>query len=896
MPQTIVLPPDSTSTADGIRPAGWWHHSPDGARVVCDLCPRACELLEGKRGFCFVRQNLQGRMVSTTYGRSTGFCVDPVEKKPLNHFYPGSAVLSFGTAGCNLGCRFCQNWEISKSRQVDALTERADPETVARAAQQLGCRSVAFTYNDPVIWAEYAIDCAKACRAVGVKTVAVTAGYITPLARKTFYDVMDAANVDLKGFSEEFYRELTIGHLAPVQDTLRWLAHETGVWLEVTNLVIPDKNDSEEELKRMSDWLVEALGPDVPVHFTAFHPDFRLRDVPHTPPATLAKAHEIAVRAGLNYVYTGNVSDTARSSTYCPGCGHVLIGRDGYLLTAYNLDQDRCRHCGKTIPGRFGDKPGNWGPRRQPVRIAEFSLPPRESDKSPTRERGDNIAGLACASGLDNPAERRRALVEFTPTPEQERAVFQAAGRRLIAEVLGQRPPDQPPAGLAAQTVAGVFVTLRRSGKLRSCCGAFGESLPLVPAIERAAIAAARHDQRFPPISPAELPHLEMDVTLLTRMENIAARGAQRRNAVLVGTHGLRIVRGDKHGLLLPVVAVRHSLDAEGFLRQVCLKAGLPEDAWQDEDALLTTFHGHAIKGELKSLLDEHQSPTRRVVEQSQASLALRAPMGDVRAPAVAGMFYPGDAAAIDRMLGQWLPQPPDPQPWAGAIVPHAGWIYSGRLAAAVFSRVRFPSRIIILAAKHRREGADWALAPYAAWNLPGCRLDSDPELAGMLVDSVPGLRLDAAAHAQEHAIEVQLPIIARVAPQARVVGICIHGGELADLQRFGRQMADVLRPMDERPLLVVSSDLNHYADDRETRRRDRLALNAIAALEPERLYRTVRDNRISMCGMAAAVVALTALRCLDALHDCCEVGYATSAEVSGDVRRCVGYAGILLR
>ena len=260
MSAITILPPDDVATADGVKAAGWWHASEDGNRVVCDLCPRACELLEGKRGFCFVRQNLQGRMVSTTYGRSTGFCIDPIEKKPLNHFYPGSAVLSFGTAGCNLGCRFCQNWESSKSREVDALGERADPETVARAALALGCRSVAFTYNDPVIWAEYAIDCAKACRAAGVKTVAVTAGYITPRARRPFYEVMDAANVDLKGFTDEFYRELTISHLAPVLDTLRWLVHETAVWLEITNLIIPGKNDSVEDLKRMCAWFVENLG------------------------------------------------------------------------------------------------------------------------------------------------------------------------------------------------------------------------------------------------------------------------------------------------------------------------------------------------------------------------------------------------------------------------------------------------------------------------------------------------------------------------------------------------------------------------------------------------------------------------------------------------------------
>ena len=373
MSQTTVLPPESAVTAEGVKAGGWWHESDDGGKVLCDLCPRGCSLAEGKRGFCFVRQNLQGQMVTTTYGRSSGFCIDPIEKKPLNHFYPGSSVLSFGTAGCNLGCKFCQNWEMSKSREVDALGEWADPETVARAARELGCRSVAFTYNDPVVWAEYAMDCAKACRAAGVKTVAVTAGYITPLARKTFFEAMDAANVDLKGFTEDFYRELTNSRLAPVQDTLQWLARESNVWLEVTNLLIPGKNDSEEDLKRMCAWFVEALGPDVPLHFTAFHPDFRMQDVPPTPPATLIKAHEIARLAGLNYVYTGNVND--RSSAK-----HLLPQVRAGARRTRRLPPERLRPGARSLPRlRPGDcrplrrRTGRLGPRRQPVRIAAYA-------------------------------------------------------------------------------------------------------------------------------------------------------------------------------------------------------------------------------------------------------------------------------------------------------------------------------------------------------------------------------------------------------------------------------------------------------------------------------------------------------------------------------------------
>ena len=261
----------------------------------------------------------------------------------------------------------------SKSRQVDDLGEQADPETVARAARELGCRSVAFTYNDPVVWAEYAIDCANACRAAGVKTVAVTAGYVAPTARKSLFEVMDAANVDLKGFSEEFYRDLTNSHLAPVQETLVWLARESNVWLEVTTLLIPGKNDSAEELKRMSAWLVETLGPNVPLHFTAFHPDFRMQDVPPTPLATLIRAHEIARSAGLKHVYTGNTSDPARQSTYCPGCGQMLIGRDGYHLERLRPQAKSVQPLRHGIAGRFGDGPGDWGPRRQPVRITAYA-------------------------------------------------------------------------------------------------------------------------------------------------------------------------------------------------------------------------------------------------------------------------------------------------------------------------------------------------------------------------------------------------------------------------------------------------------------------------------------------------------------------------------------------
>jgi pyruvate formate lyase activating enzyme len=354
-------------------PTKYWHRLDDG-RAQCDLCPRFCKLHEGQRGLCFVRGNQNGQIVLTTYGRSSGYCVDPIEKKPLNHFLPGTPILSFGTAGCNLACKFCQNWDISKSREFDRLTDAASPETVARAAKQLGCSSVAYTYNDPTIFMEYAIDVAKACREVGIKSVAVTAGYMCDEPRREFYQYMDAANVDLKAFTEDFYWKITGAHLQPILDTLKYLKHETKVWLEITTLLIPGHNDSDQELEAMTQWVVENLGPDVPMHFTAFHPDWKMRDVPPTPPSTLTRARQIALKNGVRYAYTGNVHDEAGGSTYCHQCGATLIGRDWYDITAWNLDaQGKCRSCGTACAGVFEATHGNWGAKRQPVRLRDFA-------------------------------------------------------------------------------------------------------------------------------------------------------------------------------------------------------------------------------------------------------------------------------------------------------------------------------------------------------------------------------------------------------------------------------------------------------------------------------------------------------------------------------------------
>ena len=348
-------------------PARWWHMLDDG-RIKCDLCPRDCKLREGQRGACFVRGRVGDAMVLTTYGRSSGFCVDPIEKKPLNHFYPGSSILSFGTAGCNLACKFCQNWDISKSRSFDRLADQASPEAIARAAVERGCKSVAFTYNDPVIFAEYAMDTADACHAHGIKTVAVTAGYIHEQPRREFFAKMDAANVDLKAFTDEFYVKLTGAHLQPVLDTLKYLRQETDVWVELTTLLIPGYNDTPHEINAMSEWIVGELGADVPLHFSAFHPDYKMIDVPPTPLETLIQARQIARAAGLRYVYTGNVHNREGDTTNCPSCGNALIVRDWYEIRQYRLTADgHCPDCNAQIAGRFEKFTKAFGARRIPV-------------------------------------------------------------------------------------------------------------------------------------------------------------------------------------------------------------------------------------------------------------------------------------------------------------------------------------------------------------------------------------------------------------------------------------------------------------------------------------------------------------------------------------------------
>ena len=1158
MPQIVTDPPRDALRPNGLFAGGWWHEEDEHGRIVCDLCPRECHLKPGDRGFCFVRENVGGEMVLTTYGRSTGFCIDPIEKKPLNQFLPGTSVLSFGTAGCNLGCKFCQNWDISKSREIERLSELATPEAIAEAARQLNCRSVAFTYNDPVIWAEYAIDTAKACHSVGVKTVAVTAGYITPLARGPFYEVMDAANVDLKGFSEDFYQHLTLSHLQPVLDTLEWLKQETNVWFEITNLMIPQANDSPDEVRRMCDWILKHVGDEVPVHFTAFHPDFRMRDRPNTPHETLLMAWDIACETGLKYAYVGNVNDVAHQSTFCPNCGKLVIERDWYELGRYDLDGNRCRHCGGRIGGVFEQRPGNWGRKRQPVQISRYarSLPvvtrsttplsplgrgaggegraeqranhPSPLTPLPKGERGtadsvslvpldprpstlspplstlhpppsmsntstpDPKSNLAFAAPSNTPSAAvsstatfegrggRANLTEISSlTVEQERAIHRAACDIVAAAIEGrpERHPDPTLGGTSYHLVMGAFVTLKRQGHLRACCGSLGTPFPLADALRQAAFRTATGDVRFPSISATELPHLSVDVTLLFNFQGVTARGTDRVSAVKIGRHGLQIRRGNQSGLLLPSVATEHGLDTEAFLKQVCKKAGLPSDAWQADDTQLVTFEGHSIHGPMEPevltdsgtaaaavvprlpftptdvgnlaahcrtnvaallrratpnyylfgcrdgtvtgvaltirgtglrgpshmaqfslrpgvplqatlfqlaqtaaatwpvppqgsgiqrgdgleagvtiLLDPAMhgtvakpdlagiDPRRRAIliveggrntwvfnpratadelfdqvrrdahvsipdaaavfslevistEESVTVSNVPKPLvgQSVRPPAVAGTFYPGDANELSRLVDDFLESASGrAKKWPAVMVPHAGLKYSGRLAAAVFRRAKIPDTVIVLGPKHTRLGVEWAVAPHETWRIPTGEIASDPELARRLADNIPGLQLDAAAHAQEHGIEVELPFLHKLASSAKVVGMAIGGGDLERCRAFARGLAGVIRQLPKPPLLVISSDMNHFEDDAETRRRDALALACLDRLDAADLLQTCRDHDISMCGVLPAVIVLETLRELGQLKTCERVGYATSGDITGDLSRVVGYAGML--
>ncbi len=1098
--------------ADGAAVGGWFQPANKPGRIDCKLCPRECSLAEGDRGFCFVRENRKNQIVLSTYGRSTGFCIDPIEKKPLNHFYPGTAVLSFGTAGCNLGCQFCQNWDISKSRQVERISEFAEPAAIAQAAKDTGCLSVAFTYNDPVIWAEYAIDTAAECRKLGIKTVAVTAGYISADARKDFYHWMDAANVDLKAFTEQFYSKITYSHLQPVLDTLSYLAKETDVWVELTNLIIPELNDSPDDLRRMCDWILQEMGDHVPTHFTAFHPDFRMMDRGRTDPETLIIAYDIARSCGLKFPYVGNVHDVQHQSTYCPNCSQLLIQRDWYQLGQYNIEatsdndvsqaRGRCAKCKSPIAGRFQSSPGTWGAKRQPVRISDYSQlrsnnqPQTYSIASPTASisntarpvetklSSQEISSVSTAQPSPPAAAPKPLKLDRITEPQRKHALKIAA--TAVATAVTNQPIKTDPDALSEFTqsiVMGAFVTLKRGELLRGCCGVLGKPMTAGSAISSAAIRTARDDQRMAPISPSELPYLHLDVTLLGPMNRVSEQGADRVSAVKVGKQGLMIQRGQNSGLLLPSVATERNWSAEEFLRAVCQKAQLPTDAWEKEDSVLMTFDGETISAAMSELIPDDlprsvpaplsldqvtayaqvagqnivafatggtpsyvipqlpdvnvnalvlsmqwgppgieasdpsapgadqlqqgnavqvsfrpgiplqanlfqmcQHAGRMFVERqfngelkigltlgfdpamhgygehadlegintaqravimsdprhcgfiynpnqsaeeirdvlrrampvgsrdgaihsvqvvstmpSAVSITVPGPVvvGGVRAPAVAGKFYPAEDAARRSMVESLCKgSSPKKQQVLAAMVPHAGLKFSGKIAAQVWRSLKLnPNRsIIVFSPKHTGQGINWAVCPQHAWGLSDTtRIDGDFDLAQKLVDGVESFQFDAAAHAGEHGIEVQLPILEQVAPKSKVVGVALHAGTWQDIQQAASQLAKVIQSLEEPPLMIISSDMNHYADDTEGRRRDKLALEALASCDPEQLIEVCRSNEISMCGLVPAALVMETLRQMGQEFHVEQLDYATSADVNGEKSSVVGYAGALL-
>lgn len=1090
----------------------WWHRDIGTDRIVCDLCPRQCTMKEGDRGFCFVRKIEGNQMVLDTYGRSTGFCVDPIEKKPLNHFFPGTSVLSFGTAGCNLGCQFCQNWDISKSREVAKLSSIAEPELIANAAKELGCKSVAFTYNDPVIWAEYAIDTAKACRSLGIQSVAVTAGYISAEARRDFYANMDAANVDLKAFTEEFYRKITYSHLEPVLDTLRYLKHETDVWFEITNLVIPNANDSEDEFTRMCDWILSNLGPDVPVHFSAFHPDFRMLDRPQTPSETLLKAHAIAKRAGLNYPYVGNIHDVAHSSTYCSQCNCLLIERDWYQLGAYGLNRNRCGTCGATQAGRFDDAPGNWGRKRLPVNLDSFrksnlpnvqnrvSLPvvpsrqPFTMKPSATSElrlpKSPNEDEMSSLS-LSDPV-KLDLLNLHSLSDAQKTSIHRAAQIVVVAAVCNRGLTSEWKESLGAiaeQHVMGMFTTLTRGSQLRGCCGFVGRPAKLHEAIVSSALRTAKEDTRMPSISPSELAYLNLDVSILASPIVLTVPPKNRIEHIEIGKHGLKITRGQQAGLLLPSVPVEQKWTVKEFLEGVCRKAGLPASAWMDNETILETFEGmviegmmeadclpaeipikrapgntpsllqlkkvatqnlialsrgatptyyaadamdgnvnglvlsivdsqsrkplaHWIKTSLRSdmplqsslfdlckaaaevlaktrfqketdieleitvlydtahhgaiLFEDWESnqlkqslsrcfmdgfrPNARAVvavcgdraavafdasksvetllfEAAAAIKSRRNPIGiyslgcmstaasllasnttpaqseeDVRKAAVADGFYPANPEARRAMVAKFKGSVPTKAPVSALAImtPHAGLRYSGQIATDIWSSVQLPSTVLIIGPKHTPLGSDWAISPSQAWELPGGeRWNADSELVKKLVNNVEGFELDFAAHAREHGVEVQLPILealSSVENRPKLVAIAMKSASLDEIMLASEQLADVLRDLPERPLLAISSDMNHYAPEAENRRRDRLAIDAMLTGDAKKLIEVCTENAISMCGLVPAAIVMQTLVQLGESFTVEEISYDNSASKGGDPARVVGYAGILFR
>jgi AmmeMemoRadiSam system radical SAM enzyme/AmmeMemoRadiSam system protein B/AmmeMemoRadiSam system protein A len=1045
---------------------------PEGDYVRCLACGHRCLIGDGLRGICKVRFNAGGQL-RVPFGYVAALQCDPVEKKPFFHVYPGSDALTFGMLGCDYKCSYCQNWLTSQAlRDADAVAppRPVTPAQLLDTARRVGARLVVSSYNEPLITAEWAVAVFHEAKAAGLTCAFVSNGNATPEALDYLRPWLTAYKVDLKSFDDRRYRGLG-GTLDAVRRTIR-MVHERGLWLEVVTLLIPGFNDSDDELRRAADFLA-SVSPDVPWHVTAFHPDYKMTDPGATPPEALLRACAIGTAAGLRFVYAGNLPGRVGpwEDTRCPSCRATVIERYGYLIRSYRLTADgRCPSCRAAVPGvwpralgevRTGNDMAAYQ-GRLPRRVANPPAPVGRSlpvvETSPPHPQG----GTATM-----PTEELAGAAQLPAAPpglsaEQKRQIVAAAVALLRAAVAGQpAAPDVP-----EHTVAGTFVSLKRGGHLRSCCGLLGAATPLAPALAQAVYRTAWEDVRFPPVSPAELEHLALEVWLLYHPQPVPARGEERVRAVTVGRHGVQVVRGEARGLFLPGVAVENGWDARRFLDQVCVKAGLPPTAWRDDATALFTFEGEALHGtsggpepladrpspcrpeELPAyveycrtnlaalltgatpsyylwgapdgtvgglVLTLHRSDTRATLHFSQTSLRPGLPLqatlfalvqsaaqalaaqritvdgfnalqigvtflhdpvlhGTVATPhlagldprrraalvlernksallfdpqrtadellaetasqarvthpataavfslaavsnaapvsastapqpvrgpavrpaAVAGAFYDIDPAALAHTVDELLAGERSHEEWSAALVPHAGLKFSGRIAAAVLRRIKIPKHVIVIGPKHTQLGMDWAVAPHQTWALPGGVVESDFILARRLCQAIPGLEMDAAAHQREHAVEVELPLLARLAPQTKVVGIAIGHGDLDSCRRFAEGLAGLLRDRDELPLLLISSDMNHFATDAENRRLDALALAALERRDPEALYRAVNEHSISMCGVLPAVIVLETLRLLGRLRKAERVGYATSADVTGDTSRVVGYAGML--
>ncbi|MBI2808531.1 MAG: AmmeMemoRadiSam system radical SAM enzyme [Planctomycetes bacterium] len=1047
-----------------------WRREKDHLR--CVACGHRCLIGEGKRGICKVRFEEAGAL-RVPFGYVAGLQCDPVEKKPFFHVYPGSDALTFGMMGCDLHCQYCQNWVTSQALRDPAAAAAIRPMTPAQMveiAQRESARLVVSSYNEPLITAEWAVAVFEQASAAGLACAFVSNGNATPEVLDYLRPWIVAYKVDLKSFDDRHYRTLG-GTLDNITDTIRMI-HERGIWLEIVTLVIPGFNDSESELRDIARFLV-SIDRDIPWHVTAFHKDYHMTGPDATGPARLIRAAEIGAEEGLRFVYAGNLPGQVGpwENTRCPTCSATLIERFGYLIREYHLTSEGlCPHCATALPGiwpgeatsvRTGNDREAYA-RRMPRPVSGntrtlTTLPLIGTDvPTPTSRQGND------------PMTSPTASAQPALTPGQREKLLGAAADLVRAFASGTEPRLDYPAlaDLAKQVVAGVFISLKRGKHLRSCCGMMGKPIALLAALYEAASRTVSDDARFPPVSPTEVEHLNMEVWLLHSPEPVQALGEERADAVTVGKHGIRVARDQQHGLFLPAVGVENHWDSRRFLNQVCIKAGLPASAWLEDSTALSTFEGEVVRSPVRevgtprsmtpaavcsrddlrayaqfacdtiaallggttpspfvsgapdgtvtgvvlslefpnrepmhcfqislrpgvalqstlgklcqqaaqslvqkanaaSLLANVQigvsvlydavlhgtvaahdlegiSPQARaflVLERNKSGLvydpalaaddALRAAVESARAthpeaapvyslaalaqsiftiptapravrgpatrkPAVAGKFYPAEADRLATLVDNLVTGERREEPWPAAMLPHAGLAYSGRIAADVLRRLRIPRTVIILGPKHTALGVDWAVAPHETWAFPGGQLSSDFILARRLCHEIPGLEMDAAAHQREHAIEVELPLLARLAPQCRVVGIAVGAGDLASCRRFAQGLAEVLKGRDDSPLLLISSDMNHFADDAENRRLDAIALDALERLDPAHLYQTVTENNISMCGLLPAVIVLETLIRLGRLRISERCGYATSADVTGDTTRVVGYAGMV--